>query len=94
MFEKILYPTDFSDYAGITLSCLGELRKAGVSEILLLHVVDKYRVVSMAGSGDIEALQKSYQKEAVELLEESRKILEPQGFKTMSPKASACHIIG
>jgi nucleotide-binding universal stress UspA family protein len=81
MFERILFPTDFSDYAEVSLSCLGELSRAGVEEALLLHVVDRYRMAGIAGSGDIEALQRSYQNEAEEGLEKVRKNLEDQGFR-------------
>ncbi len=38
MFEKILFPTDFSEYAQKTLECIGEI--PGIKELMLLHVVD------------------------------------------------------
>jgi len=38
MFEKVLFPTDFSGYAQKTLECIGEI--PGVKEVMLLHVVD------------------------------------------------------
>ena len=38
MFEKVLFPTDFSEYAQKTLECIGEI--PGVKELVLLHVVD------------------------------------------------------
>lgn len=38
MFEKVLFPTDFSEYAQKTLECIGEI--PGVKELMLLHVVD------------------------------------------------------
>ncbi len=38
MFEKILFPTDFSEYAQKTLECIGEI--PGIKELVLLHVVD------------------------------------------------------
>lgn len=38
MFEKILIPTDFSEYAQKNLECIGEI--PGVKEVILLHVVD------------------------------------------------------
>lgn len=38
MFEKVLFPTDFSEYAQKTLECIGEI--PGIKEIMLLHVVD------------------------------------------------------
>ncbi len=38
MFEKVLFPTDFSEYAQKTLECIGEI--PGVKELVLLHIVD------------------------------------------------------
>jgi len=41
MFEKVLYPTDFSEVSLHALKhCLPELVKAGVREIYLIHVID------------------------------------------------------
>jgi len=38
MFEKVLFPTDFSEYAQKTLECIGEI--PGIKDLMLLHVVD------------------------------------------------------
>ena len=38
MFEKVLLPTDFSEYAQKTLECIGEI--PGIKELMLLHIVD------------------------------------------------------
>lgn len=38
MFEKVLFPTDFSEHAQKNLECVGEI--PGVREVTLLHVVD------------------------------------------------------
>ena len=38
MFEKVLFPTDFSEYAQKTLECIGEI--PGIKELILLHIVD------------------------------------------------------
>jgi len=38
MFEKVLFPTDFSEYAQKTLECIGDI--PGIKRIVLLHVVD------------------------------------------------------
>ena len=39
MFEKILYPTDFSDTAGKTLKYIKQLKDAGAKEVVLLNVI-------------------------------------------------------
>ncbi len=38
MFERVLVPTDFSDYSQRTVECIGQV--PGVREVILLHVVD------------------------------------------------------
>jgi len=38
MFEKVLFPTDFSEYAQKTLECIGDI--PGIKELVLLHIVD------------------------------------------------------
>ncbi|WP_408997980.1 universal stress protein [Syntrophus buswellii] len=40
MFQKILYPTDFSDTSKKALEYLLTLREAGVREVVIVHVVD------------------------------------------------------
>lgn len=38
MYEKILFPTDFSESTKKTIECIGDI--PGVKEVTLLHVVD------------------------------------------------------
>ncbi|HPC48426.1 MAG TPA: universal stress protein, partial [Deltaproteobacteria bacterium] len=40
MFEKILYPTDFSDVAAKVLPYVEGLHGAGAREVTILHVID------------------------------------------------------
>jgi nucleotide-binding universal stress UspA family protein len=42
MFEKVLYATDFSEYAQKIMECLGEIQ--GIKEIVILHVIDTKRI--------------------------------------------------
>jgi nucleotide-binding universal stress UspA family protein len=49
MFRKVLFATDFSDYAKKALDCIAGL--PGVREILLLHVLEEAR--SPRGGGEI-----------------------------------------
>lgn len=39
MFDRALFPTDFSDYANSVLACLPDLKTAGLREVVLLHVI-------------------------------------------------------
>jgi nucleotide-binding universal stress UspA family protein len=38
MFEKVLFPTDFSEFAQRMLGCITEI--PGIKEIILLHIID------------------------------------------------------
>ena len=40
MFEKILYPTDFSDVAQKAIPYIEQLKDAGTREVVILHVID------------------------------------------------------
>lgn len=40
MFEKVLYPTDFSDVAMKALGFIKQLKGAGTKEVTVLHVID------------------------------------------------------
>jgi nucleotide-binding universal stress UspA family protein len=40
MFEKILYPTDFSDVSKKALDYIKQLKDAGTKEVIILHVID------------------------------------------------------
>ncbi len=49
MFEKILFPTDFSEYARKTLECIAGF--PGVREVIIFHVIEAVR--SPRGGGEI-----------------------------------------
>jgi len=40
MFEKILYPTDFSDVSKKALDYIKMLKEAGAKEVVVLHIID------------------------------------------------------
>jgi hypothetical protein len=40
MFEKILYPTDFSDVSKKALTYIMAMRGAGVKQVVVLRVID------------------------------------------------------
>ncbi|HEU20546.1 MAG TPA: universal stress protein [Deltaproteobacteria bacterium] len=41
MYERILYPTDFSDEAVKAVDYIKELKGAGAQEVVILHVIDR-----------------------------------------------------
>ena len=73
MFEKILYPTDFSDVSKKALDYLVQLKDAGTKEIVVLHVIDEKGIdaISRYGAGSAETIIGSIEKEA---WEEGKKI--------------------
>ena len=40
MFEKILYPTDFSDVSKKAFDVVKQLKDSGAKEVIVLHVID------------------------------------------------------
>jgi len=73
MFEKILYPTDFSDVSKKALNYLIQLKDAGTKEIVVLHVIDEKGIdaISRYAAGSAEPMIREIKKEA---REEGKKI--------------------
>ena len=68
MFEKILYPTDFSDVSKKALDYLVQLKDAGTKEIIILHVIDERGMdaISRYGAGSAATVIREITKEAEE----------------------------
>jgi nucleotide-binding universal stress UspA family protein len=84
MFERILYPTDFSDVAAKALTYIKKLKDSGVREVLVLHVLDErgYEAAHrFFGEEQFEALQKSKRDEAERLLQGIAQELKKAGLK-------------
>jgi len=66
MFERILYPTDFSDVSKKALDYLVQLKDAGTKEIIVLHVIDERGIdaISRYGAGSAETMIREITKEA------------------------------
>ncbi|SEM18971.1 Nucleotide-binding universal stress protein, UspA family [Syntrophus gentianae] len=45
MFDRILYPTDFSDVSMKAVNYVKQLKKAGTKEVVVLHVIDERTLV-------------------------------------------------
>lgn len=73
MFEKVLIPTDFSEYAQKTLECIGDI--PGVKEVVILHVVDTAHLLKKG------LVQDLYIQDARIHLDEMKKQLENIGLK-------------
>lgn len=72
MFEKILYPTDFSEYAEKLAGALDELTKVGLKEVVLVHIVDFRTAGRMA---------REFEKNAVKRLAKLKERLKKKGIK-------------
>ena len=61
MFEKILYPTDFSDVAEKAMAYIKKLKDSGAREVVVLHVIDERgidRLLRAIGEEKLEDLKK------------------------------------
>jgi len=84
MFEKILYPTDFSDVAEKALTYIKKLKESGVREVVVLHVLDERgfdRLHQVMGEEKFEALKKYREEETQESLKKIAKELAEVGLK-------------
>lgn len=79
MFNKILYPTDFSETAKKALGYVKKLKDAGTNEVVLVNVVDE-RSPIYGLNVEFSMLEK-LKEESKNNLEKLRKELEERGFK-------------
>jgi nucleotide-binding universal stress UspA family protein len=87
MFEKILYPTDFSDVALKALKYIKKLQDSGAREVVVLHVIDvrgSDAVHRLLGEDEFEMLEKKKIEETEERLNEVVKELTSAGLKVRS----------
>lgn len=81
MFEKVLFPTDFSECNLKILDYLSELKKVGVKEVILIRVINLTRVTGVAGGIDIEEYIETEQKVAEKKLSELVEFLKIEGIE-------------
>lgn len=86
MFERILYPTDFSDVSKKALDYIKQLKEGGAKEVLILHVIDERGVepVVRYGPGSAVAVEKKMREDAMEEIRSIEEELEEHGFKAES----------
>ncbi|MDD1717013.1 MAG: universal stress protein, partial [Methanoregulaceae archaeon] len=90
MFEKILFPTDFSEYAKKTLDCIAGF--PGAREVTLFHVIEEAR--SPRGGGEIGDVlfrngENFLKEEKYYLEKQSRNLRVTTAVKTSSDTAGA-----
>jgi nucleotide-binding universal stress UspA family protein len=76
IFHRILYPTDWSDCARVTLGYIKGLKEANIEEVIVAHVMDE-KAMRLQPAERF----KEFEKEDKERLEEVKKELEEAGFK-------------
>jgi nucleotide-binding universal stress UspA family protein len=85
MFEKILYPTDFSDVSKKAMGYIKTLKDAGTKEVVVLHTIDEREIDHIARlpevSIDVEELEKKREEHAKEEIGAIENELKASGFK-------------
>jgi nucleotide-binding universal stress UspA family protein len=84
MFDKILYPTDFSDVANKAMDCIAKLKEAGGKEVIVLHVIDERAIGDICllytSRGSAEMVRRIGE-EAWKEMDNIRASLQDMGFK-------------
>jgi nucleotide-binding universal stress UspA family protein len=84
MFERILYPTDFSDVSKKAMGFIKQLKGAGTKEVVVLHVIDQRiidRIQHHSEAGiDVEMIGKNMEEHAQEEISAIEAELKKNGF--------------
>ena len=62
MFEKILYPTDFSDVSKKALDYIKQLKESGTKEVVVLHVIDEREIEHISHIPEISMTEEELEK--------------------------------
>ncbi|MGD0820831.1 MAG: universal stress protein [Desulfomonilia bacterium] len=86
MFDKILYPTDFSEIAHKALPYIEALKSAGANEVIILHVNDETCVNTLRifTAQDVLALEKRLKDSALNQIAPLEDELRSKGFRVKS----------
>ena len=78
MFEKLLFPTDFSNDSKKALAYIRKLKEAGTKEIVVLHVIDQKAIntIELMASASV-AKGQDFETRLNELEEDRKKRIEP-----------------
>ena len=101
MFEKILYPTDFSDVSKKALAFIMTMREAGVKEVVVLRVIDQKKTecahgISWAGKDEIkffDSVHKQLEQEAIEELKPIKSKLKAAGILEVEKQEDVAAIV-
>jgi len=85
MFEKILYPTDFSDASKKALGYIKQLKGAGTEEVVVLHVIDEREIEHIGHLPELNVSIEELEKRREEYAKQEMKAIEAElkqaGFK-------------
>jgi nucleotide-binding universal stress UspA family protein len=83
MFERILYPTDFSDVSKKALDYIKQLKEGGAKEVIILHVLDERGIDAAAryAPGIAVEVEKTMREDAGQELRSAEKQLKEHGLK-------------
>jgi nucleotide-binding universal stress UspA family protein len=82
MFERILYPTDFSEVARKALPYIIGLKGAGAKDVIILYIIDERGIDTFRNSTVIDALtvEQEWERLALNEISSLKDELEKQGF--------------
>ena len=84
MFEKILYPTDFSDVSKKAMDFIKQLKGAGTKEVVVFHVIDERildRIQHHSETGiNVKVIEKKMEENAQEEIRAIEDELKKSGF--------------
>ena len=80
MFEKILYPTDFSDVSKKALEYCKKLKEAGTKKVIVLHVIEMDPNIEKVPANIKEVFKKELEQTARKEIETMATELKKTGF--------------
>lgn len=81
-FEKILFNTRFREMALNAIEALLDLTKAGLKEVILVHVIEREKVAFVPYGGYMKEKEAHIKKKAGARFEKWREVLEKKGVKS------------
>lgn len=86
MFEKILYPTDFSDVSKKAIDYIKQLRERGAEMVIVLHVINQrgMQAIEQYASGNSMEIEQRITDDAKQQIKVIEDELKKSGFKVKS----------
>ena len=88
MFEKVLYPTDFSEVSQKALGYITKLKSAGLNQVVVLRIIDQKKVENISRGVGWAGL------EVAEFLKQTKQWLQEEAKKEMEPIESVLRKAG